>query len=812
MKPIRNPLSLAWRFLAAFVFVTVAAFGQKQVICGKVTDKQNRQPLAFVNVMVNEGQCGGISDIDGKYEINCPDPIRSLRFSCLGYKTVDTVLADGQHRLNVALQPTTFQLNEVTVEAGENPAHRIIDSVMAHRKDNNPNSLDAYRYHIYDQMVITIDSSFNVFLDTIQKTEKMSYYDSLLKRSDLMIMESYSEVLFRSPDQFRQNVLGTKMSGSKNAQAVYLASKMQSTSFYGETVNIAGTDYVNPVSQNSKSHYFFTLESVSPAWGPDSLYVISFHPFRGSTFNGLRGTMTIHSDGWALQSVKAAPNEQGGIYNISIQQLYQKVEGQWFPKQLNTNLVFPSVVADLDGYSFPMVAIGKSYVSDVELHPVLSNKAFSEVEVEVPEVAAYRDDAFWTQHRIDSLTERILNTYHFMDSLTEGNDIFDRVLGVSSKLMEESSLPLGPVDLNLGSMFRYSALRGFYVGLHLSTNNRFNKLLRLGGFCGYWTRLRDFDYGVEGKLMLYPESQMELGWRYAHKSWAMGEFGGFGEGSSLLSENEYRYTFYENVMARGNVMEWFYTTRFARHFKAFLTYGCSERRYHLQPFDTMPSTHLTMAEVKIRFAYKEKFVGMSNGIKSLGTDYPIVWLSCQRSLKGFLDGEYDFYRFKLQVEKDFQTHYWGKSSLLLQAGYASKGCPVLETFNILGSYEPFGLYSPGCFATMGESEFFCDRFVALFVGHDFQGMLWTPDVSWFQPQLCLVGNFGWGNRRPDGDPSFVNFKTMENGFFEGGIVVKGLLSLPLMKIGAGVFSRFGAYASPRYWDNLAFKWSATFSL
>ena len=47
----------------------------------------------------------------------------------------------------------------MTVDAGENPAHRIIDSLMAHRKANNPNSLESYRYNIYDQMVITIDSS-----------------------------------------------------------------------------------------------------------------------------------------------------------------------------------------------------------------------------------------------------------------------------------------------------------------------------------------------------------------------------------------------------------------------------------------------------------------------------------------------------------------------------------------------------------------------------------------------------------------------------------------------------------------------------
>ena len=390
-----------------FCFLTLGLFAQSQAVSGKIIDAQNRQPLAFVNIVVNDGQFGGMSDIDGKYEISAQEPILSLKFSCLGYETLERTVESG--RLNVALTPKSFQLGEVTVEAGENPAHRIIDSVMAHKKENNPNSLDSYRYHIYDQMVFTIDSTdFGKMLDTIRESSRMGRLDSLLQKSDFMIMETYSEVLFRAPDQLRQNVLGTKMAGSKDAQVVYLASKMQSTSFYDETVNVAGTEYVNPISRNSKSHYFFTLESVLPAGGSDSLYVISFHPMKGSTFDGLRGTMTIHSDGWALQNVKAAPDKQGSLFTIGIQQLYQKFDGQWFPKQLNTNLTFHAVAVGVEDAAFPMVAIGKSYVTDVELHPVLPNSAFSEVEVQIQEGAAYRDDEFWTQHRIDSLTERIL--------------------------------------------------------------------------------------------------------------------------------------------------------------------------------------------------------------------------------------------------------------------------------------------------------------------------------------------------------------------------------------------------------------------
>lgn len=781
--------------------LSLSLFSQQYHVSGKVTDSQNRQALAFVNIIVNEGKYGGMSDINGKFEVHADEPIQILKFSCLGYETLAKRVEPNGPSLKVAMKPVVFELGEVTIEAGENPAHRIIDSVMAHRKENHPNSLDSYRYNIYDQMVFTVDSSsVGIALDTMRDPSSMSRFDSLLRKSDLMIMETYSEVLFRAPNQLRQNVLGTKMAGSKDARVVYLASSMQSTSFYDETVNVAGTKYVNPISRNSKNHYFFTLELVTPAEGSDSLYVISFHPMRGSTFEGLRGTMTIHSDGWALQNVKAAPDKQGSIYSISIQQLYQKIDGQWFPKQLNTNLTFNVVSAGVGQTSFPMVAIGKSYVSNVVLHPYLPNSSFSEVEVQIQDGAAYRDDAFWTQHRIDSLTERVLNTYHLIDSLTEGKDIFDRVLNSTTKLIDESAVSLGPVDLNFGSMLRLSAYRGLYFGLPLSTNDHFSRHLRLSGYAGYWTKLGDFDYGFEAKWLINRQRQMELGVRYAHKSSAIGEFSGFGEGVSILSENEFRYTFYENVMTRGDFVEGFYTTRLARHFKAFLTFGTYRKNYYLPPYDTLPTLHFTNAELKLRFAYKEKFVSTTQGIKSQGTDYPIVWLAYQRSFKDVLGGEYDYDRFKFQVEKDFQYKYLGKTSVLLQAGYASASCPIMETFNMLGSYEPFGLYSPGSFATMRESEFFCDRFVSLFLFHDFQGMLWNPGLTWFKPQLTLSTALGWGA------------PTMTKGYFESGIVVKGLLNMPLVNMGAGVFYRYGAYSLPSVIDNFAFKYSITFAL
>lgn len=821
MKPSFSIRVLPLLFLAFFIFSAETLFGQSHTLSGKITDERNRQPLAFVNVVINEGLQGVISDIDGKYTITADEPITKVKFSSIGYEPKEITLQADQKRCNVALTPMTFELGEVTVEAGENPAHRIIDSLMTHRKANNPNSLNSYSYNIYDKMVITIDSSSfgqAVANDTAMEKTNLHYFDSIMKKSDLMVMETASEVLFMAPDRKLQHVLGTKISGMKEPTFMYMVNSMQSVSFYDETVSIVGTDYVNPISRGSKTRYFFTLEAVNPIGQGDSLYVISFHPMRGSAFNGLRGTMTVNSDGWALQSVKAAPDAQGGIFTADIQQLYQEVNGQWFPKQLNLNLIFPSMVVSMDDSTFPMAAVGKSYLSDIEINPDISKRAFSDIEIKVDPDAAYRDETFWDAHRIDSLTERVKATYILVDSLTQGTDIFDRVLGLTNILMTESALPIGCINLDIGHIINLSSIRGVYLGLGGSTNDRLSRWFSINGSVGYWTRIKSWDYSGGLKLKLNRQRQMELDFQYSHKSEPMGEFGGMLEkdNGSLLSTDNYKYTFYENIRTRRNRFDLTYSTRFAHHFKAYLNLSTSHKHYnqqfYLSPSDSTAGGRFTVAELKLRFAYNEKFLSTPQGIRSLGTTYPIVWVAYQHAFPNILGGEYEYDRFKFEASKNFYTAYLGISRVLVQAGYATESCPVMETFNILGTYDRFGLYSPGSFSAMRLDEFFCDRFVALYLSHNFSGMLWKVNSQWFKPELSVVTNIGWGDmQRAEACPE-KNFKTMEKGYYESGIVIDGLLATPLTKVGAGVFYRYGPYSLPNVWDNFAWKWSATISL
>lgn len=808
---------------ALLLLLTIIAewcFAQDYHIKGRITDEKNRQPLAFVNVVVNGGTAGGMSDIDGKYDISCKEPIANVRFSYIGYQTHETAVNQGSEKLNVTLTPISFELTEVTVDAGENPAHRIIDSVMAHRSKNNPDKLQTYTYSMYDKMAITIDSTAlgRQRSDSTYEIDDISgLFSKILDRNDLMVMETSSDVFFMAPDHKQQNVTGTKIAGMKDPTFFYLVSELQSISFYDEEVNIMGTKYVNPLSKGSKSRYFFNIESVTAIGNGDSLYTVSFHPYKGSSFKGLAGSLSINSDGWAVQSVKASPDEKGGMFTVNIQQLYEKTDGQWFPKQLNTNLVFPSIGVPCENGLLPMAAIGKSYLTDIRINPELDKIMFSELAVEVDPDAAYRDEDFWASHRIDSLNQRTMATYAFMDSLTRGNDIFDRLLGMTTEIMDNSAIPMGVINLDIDKTLRYSVYRGFRFGLGFSTNDRLSRVFSLNANGGYWTKMKRWDYGGGINFNLYRRKQTKLSFSVFNNSDVLGEFNNLQDGYSILSQRDYKFEYFENIYVWKNGLNAELSSRFGRYFKGFAKFEIAHKEY-LENFfiannhENHPrENNFAIAELRLRYQYNEKFISTPKGLQSLGSTYPMFWFAYQHSFKGILGSPYEYDRFKFQVEKHFYTRYLGVSNILFQAGYVTKGAPVEETFDILATYSKTGLYAPESFSTMRPEEFFCDRFVALFLSHNFSGMLWQPDTPWCQPELTLVTNIGWGTMKRD-DMADYYFQTMEKGYFESGVIVEGLLTMPMMKLGGGVFYRYGPYAFDNVWSNFALKWSVIFDL
>lgn len=801
-------------FLLIIIISAVTANAQVFSVKGTVMDSVTKQKLAFVNIIINDdGTLGTTTDIDGNFSISSKKEIKSLTFSYVGYQKKHVPVEDLSKK--VLLSPISYQLQEVVFKAGENPAHRIVDSVVKNRKRNNPEMLDYYSYTIYDRMVVTID--------TTEVTDSMfANFGQLWRENDLMVMETVSEIYYKKPNKNKREIKANIVSGLKNPQYFYVLDGMQSFHFYDEFITVYEKNYVNPITPGSKSRYFFGLESVMPTAEGDSLYIISFKPRRGTTFDALKGMMTVTSDGWAVVNVKAEAADKTNTLDVKIQQLYSKInDSVWFPVQLNTDIIFLRMLAQdqamMIGTGTPennntsLNGIGKSYISNINITEPIGNKKFGSTDIELAEDSGMKDETYWKYYRNDSLNERISNTYKVMDTIVEdmakeiGID-FDQILNTTSTILKDGAIPWKKVNIGLSDILKYNIGNKLYLGLGVKTNEKFSKHLRFGGYVGYWFGPKHGNAGGDIDIKFNLKQDFGLRLSIDHKYDAVGNYG-FSNQSSILNESNYKFLYIKwttlNTTAAAEL-----SSRFANICKGFVKFSLSDKEmydwYVYNPGDTIYNRRfrITTLDFKVRIAPGERYMLTNKGLVTVTPGRPVIWLSYQKGLKGVLDCPFNLDKIQAQLTYSFVTRYIGKTTITLQAGYVFGDTPIFENFNIFANNRGFALYSAESFATMYINEFICDKFALIFFTHNFGKFFKTKH---FSPEFIFVTNVGWGDIDNVQQHGGMELKSMRDGYYESGLVLDNLLKISTSKWGVGVYYRYGANSFDNVGDNFSFK-------
>ncbi|HOI33393.1 MAG TPA: DUF5686 family protein, partial [Bacteroidales bacterium] len=531
-------------------------------------------------------------------------------------------------------------------------------------------------------------------------------------------------------------------------------------------------------------------------------------PLRNTNFDGLKGVMNIRSDGWAIQNISAKPDREESGFSIEIQQMYEKIDGrQWFPVQLNTNILLSNAVMSEADRNYPLVGVGKSYLREIELNPALVKKQFSEIAIEVAPDATEKDDDFWLRHRIDSLNERTIETYRFMDSLGKANQ-FDRI-AKSFETLLTGKIPFKKLDLNLKELIRFNDFEGIYLGLGLQTNDKFSRKLKLSGFWGYGFGDQTAKYGL--KLNTYFNRTQSTGFwvDYHYKAVERGGLALFDESENPWSSDNYRLFYINNMdMSRAAVAG--FQFRALRHFNWKIALISEEKAVaDLYQFIGNESPEnafrYTKIQLESRFALKEKFMQTTRNLISLGSDYPIVWLRYTQYSDQLLDGGFSGSKIEMKSRYSFFTRYFGTTTVSLLGGMADEFLPATELFNVAGTYRGFALYAPESFGTMRTNEFLSDRFGALFLTHNFGKLLLRKNK--FEPEFAVALNVAFGSLNHPELHQGIGYNTLEHGFYEGGLLIHKLLRLPTISVGLGTFYRFGPYGYNEAGKNFGFKFS-----
>lgn len=810
--------SLPNRKLAILVFFFLSAVMvlRAQTIRGRIVDLASGQALPFVSILVKGSHTGTLSDIDGKFEIRLPAD-GALQVSYLGYEpqVVEVKEIKDSAHLLVRLKASGVLLTEITVIAGENPAHRIIRRATASRNPNNPEKIRSFSYTSYNKFFVTADLGANI--DSVSADDTtLTGLAKFFKKQHLFLMESVSARDFLYPGRNKEKVLASRVSGFKNSPFALLATQMQSFSFYDDFISVLDEKYLNPISAGSTRKYFFLLEDTLYSGG-DTVFVISFRPRKNKNFNALKGVLYINTNGYAIQNVIAEPERPDDhTLSIKIQQKYNLLEGkQWFPVQLNTDWVWKNaaVTSKKDpAQRANMKAVSRSYIKDIVLNPGHKKRQFSEVEIEVEKNSDRQDDNFWNEHRSDTLSQRDKRTYVKIDSIGKAENLDRKMLFLEA--LFNNRLQLGMIDLNLDKILRANDYEYIRLGAGLHTNEKFSKRFTLGGYAGYGFGDKAWKYGADVRMLLWKPKELALSAAYINDLLESAGTSFFENRRTLNSSELYRDVYvslFDQITAYQAALSFralkylrcnAYVSRQQRY--GFTQFGVAQPGGAIALIDTF---RINEAGLQLKFLYREKFLQTLRSKISLGSDYPVLYLNIAKGFSEVLlgrRGDFDYWKLDLRIElvKIFKTI--GASRLLLAGGYVAGAVPYTLLYNNRGSYwDKFAVSAVNTFETMRLNEFVTSRYAALFVNHNIGRFLKLRKK--FNPELEIVHNMTIGTLDYPASIFNIPINSLEKGYFESGVRLLNLLKSGYTIFGVGMFYRYGSYSRQVPSENLAVK-------
>lgn len=706
-----------------------------------------------------------------------------------------TLIVQGQEQEDSLL----VSLREVEVSAGINPADKIIDSVIKYRELNSPYTNSSFKVTQYHKFYVT-----------------RYHPDSMQLKPYFLLNESVNELYYKKPFREYTEIIATKTSVARNPILSVLLTLSQTFSLYrSDYVEIMDTKYVNPIVKGSHKFYKFQIQDTLYK-GQDTIYVIAFVPKNNVVFNALQGLLYIGKDDYALTEVFAKSAKDFEAFPVKIFQKYQreKSTNTLFSSELEAQIIYDKkVFADN-----PLVVQSQMTTKDIQVNIPIKNSVFNQEDVVVVEENSERGEEILETYRNQAISDVEKQTYELGAKIQKKVKI-DRKLFFLQTLLT-GNIAAGPVNIYIPSLLDFNNYEGFRLGMGLNTNDKFAKEVSFGGYFAYGLKDKAWKWGGKMDILISEKLYSTLRFVYADDVFESAHTKFFNRQYMLFDGQFYRrwliYKFDRSKLAGAefkiNVIKPLslqigaqYTqnkTCFDYSFKKPLPPDGENSSYQFTNFELQFSARLAFKERKLK---SEDFTFVGN------SRYPVITVNYFIGVRNVLGSEFNYNKLNIKVTHKQVYKRLGYSEFCFEAGTVIGDVPYSLLYvpraggnvNWGNSHINFGFDGKEQFATMEPNEFLSSSFTNLFFRHCF-GKMRKGKV--YNPKIVLCQNIGFGWLKHPENHYGVEFKTMEKGYFESGIVVEDLLVLmKYLSFGLGVFYRYGAYAKDNQLDNFAFK-------
>lgn len=394
-------------------FISTWVFAQTYSVTGKISDDKN-QALSFSSVLVKGSTQGTNANADGFYLLKLQPGTYELIFQYVGYKKkVEKIVVEGNITKNVVLNPESYELKEVVIKDGEDPAYAVIRAAIKKRKfylnEVNAFTCKAYikglqRLKDFPKKMVKLLNAMNTSGEKIDSTLLGVVY----------LSESETKYHFRKPNDEKEIMYSSKVSGDNKAFSFNQVSDMK-FSVYENLISLDGLSdrpFISPINENALLSYRYKLLGTTFEDGK-MLNKIEITPKR-KTDPCFRGVIYIQENTWRVHSADVYLTKDAKIDFVDtlyIKQLNAPVNDSiWMPMSLNMTFNFKVFGFVGDGYF-------NAVFSDYDMHPVFPKKFFKNEVLKVEDGANKKDTSYWESSRPVPLTYEEQTDYRKKDSI-----------------------------------------------------------------------------------------------------------------------------------------------------------------------------------------------------------------------------------------------------------------------------------------------------------------------------------------------------------------------------------------------------------
>lgn len=714
-------------------------FSQETQVTGHVTDGNTGEPLAFVGISFL-GHAGArvATDFEGNFTIKTNKPVDSLRVYLVGFEVYYQRVKSGQpQHFNIQLVQAQKELTPAVFKAKANPAHRIFDSLIAHKKFHSPDNLDYYECENFNKTELAVNN-ISAALTRNRLTKKLGVLfdtaSTLLVDSGRLVLpvfvsESVTDFYYKkNPHKIKDHIKATRVNGI-GVEDGSLVSQMTGTlfqtyNFYEDWVTVLMKQFPTPVNDNYRKYYYLKIIDSSGFIEGRRIYQIQLKKKHKNDLS-FSGTIWIEDSTFAIKQMVLEVDRSANlnfIEKIKFQQEFSQTSaGPWLPSKTRISV-------DIDQFGNKTSGVvAKFYLTSRNIKVNEPHEGrFYERQISVADTAQRASEAFWvSKHQQSGVTDEqvFFNMVDSIKKLPVIKSYVDYASFLFGGYKRIGKVDWGPYLL----LYNNNVVEGHRFRLGAATNYKLSNKHFFAGYLAYGTKDQRLKYDLTYEEILSRKKWLKLGASYRDDNEAIGltpadnsVSGGLFSALSLFT-NISRWGKCKTVKIYS---EWApfetLTARTKLEYKTFNPTGNYSFAYTNGDGKTMSDFQVLSAQIELRYAAEDVFIQNDFNRINVGSlkkpAYNLLYT------KGFMIpgfSSFDYHKIRFSVRQHIYFRRFGVGLYQVSAFKFFNRAPY-PLLDVQAGNQSF-IYNPNNYNLMRFAEFVADESYSGYYEHNFEG-------------------------------------------------------------------------------------------